>query len=159
MSAEPSSYPVVDPVKNLSRAERAPAIEIPTKPLTQAQIEREQHAFGREAERIWLEVAEKCGSPYTDRAALRQVHDQAISATRWATEAQVLSAIRRRMDIKSSPRRLPEWARLVAADYAQIAHAASVAAERPSEIIEPPRSGGLHALGPAVARIAQQVAS
>jgi hypothetical protein len=149
-----------DPVEpKLSRAPRAPAVEIPTKLPTQAQIEREQHLFGRDAERTWLEAAEKVGSPYTDRAALRQVHEQAINATRWATEAQVLSAIRRRLDIKSSPRRIPEWARLEAGDDAQREHVASVRAEQPSEIIEPPRADGLRHLAGAAATIRSRIAS
>jgi hypothetical protein len=157
VSPEPS-IPVRDPSKNLSRAERAPAIEIPTRPLTQAQIEREQHAFGREAERVWLETAEKRGSSYTDRAALRIVHELAIKATRWASEAQVLAAIRRRLDVKSTPRRIPEWARLEQGDDAQREHAAR-AAERPADEIIEPRSRELRPIGAGVARVLARVAS
>jgi len=155
------SVPVLDPSTNRSRARaRAQAIEIPTKVPTPAQIEREQHLFGRDAEKVWTETAERVGSPYTDRAALRTVHEQAISATRWASETQVLAAIRRRMDSKSSPRRIPEWARLEAGDELQREHAARLRREPLDEIIEPPgRREGLRALGPAIARTATAIAS
>lgn len=159
---DPSTQSDFEP--DLSRAPRAQGIEIPTKVPTPAQIEREQHLFGRDAEKTWSTTAEKTGNPYTDRAALRSVHEQAITATRWATEAQVLSAIRRRMDHKSSPRRIPEWSRFEADDERQRDHE-NVArlrreAERAGEIIEPgPRREGLRALGPAIARTAAAIAS
>jgi len=124
------SVPALEPSMNLSRAARAPAIEIPTRMPTERQIAREQHRFGKEAERVWLQVTAKVGSPYTDRAALRIVHEHALAATRWATETQILTAIRRHMDAKSSPRRIPEWARLEVGEAEEREHRDREMAER-----------------------------
>jgi hypothetical protein len=128
VSPEPSSYPVLDPSKNLSRA-RPRAVEF-EKTLSPKQVERDQHRFGKEAERVWHEAARGSGNPYTDRPALRAVHDQAIEAARFADEQLVLAAIRERMDEKSSPRRIPEWARLAESDRRQAVRLARKAAER-----------------------------
>lgn len=100
------------------------------KPPTEQEIKRALHAFAAEAEAVWLAAAEKCNNPYTDRPSKRGVHDQAIAATRWASETQVLHAIAQRMDYESSPRRIPEWARQQAADDDLREHEARLAAER-----------------------------
>lgn len=159
MSPEPSSYPVDEPSKNLSRAARAVASEIPTRLATPGQIRREQHRFGKAAEDVWRAAAEKAGSPYVTRGHLRQVHELAIGALRWATEAQILAAIARRLDAKSAPVRIPEWARLEAADAEQRAHADRMRRVHVDEVIEPARVSGLRPIGAAAAAVVSRVAS
>lgn len=154
----------VEPEPNepkLSRAPRAVAsVEIPTKLPTPKQIEREQHRFGKAAEDVWRAAAAKAGSPYVTRGHLRQVHELAIGALRWATEAQVLAAIARRLDAKSAPVRIPEWARLEAADAEQRAHADRMRRVDVDEVIEPgPRVAGLRPIGAAAAAVVARAAS
>lgn len=152
MSPEPS-LPVHEPSKNLSRAARAAAIEIPTRLPTRKEIEREQHRFGKEAEQVWTAAARKAGSPYITRGHLRQVHELAIEATRVASEGQVLSAIRRRLEAKSAPVRIPEWARLEQADDEQREHQRRVAPALDEVIEDKGRVGGLRPLASGVARV------
>jgi hypothetical protein len=91
---------------------------------------REQHAFGREAEHVWREVAAKVGSPYTTRGHLRHVHELAIQSTRWATEFQILAAIRQNLTADSSPVRIPEWVRIWAGTEREAEHLRQKAADR-----------------------------
>ena len=159
LSPEPS-YPVLEPVEEPSRAARARGIEIPTRPPTVAEVRREEQRFGKLAEEVWLETAPKVGSPYTDRLALRTVHHQAIAALRWADERQILAAIRRRMDGKSSPRRIPEWARLEAGRDQELAHMQRRDLEHADEVIEERTPGaGLHHIGGAAAAAIAKAAS
>lgn len=96
---------------------RAAAREaIPTKMATPEEVAREQKAWAKEVAGVWASVADQRGSPYTDSAALKMVREQVVAALRWATEAQVVAAIRARLERDSSPRRIPEWARERAAD-------------------------------------------
>jgi hypothetical protein len=118
-----------------SRASRARARgpEIPTRVATRSEVAREQKLFARAAREAWLASARKCGSPYTDSVALRIAEQQAVESLRWATEAQILAAIPRRMDHESTPRRIPEWARLQAADDSERDHQDRKRAERLEE--------------------------
>jgi helix-turn-helix protein len=153
VSPEPS-VPVLYPSKNRSRAARAQGIEIPTRPQTTREIEREQHAFARQAEEVWLQTAAKTGSMYTDRAALRMVHEHAINALRWATTTQVLAAIRGRAEAKTTPRRIEELARYEASDDAQRDARAS-GRTRVDEVIEggAKAPAGLHHIGTSARRV------
>ncbi len=159
LSPEPS-YPVLEPSEDPTRAARAQDVEIPTRPPTPAEVEREQHRFGKIAEDVWLERAPKVGSPYTDRAALRMVHHQAVAALQWASETQILAAIRRRMDPKSTPRRIPEWARQEAARDQELAHAQRRDLEHADEVIEDrPRVAGFRQIAGAATALVARVAS
>ena len=70
----------------------------------------------RLAGETWKWAARKCGSPYTDRQALSMVRQQVMEALRDEDGATILRAIIARMDRDSSPRRIPEWARLQGSD-------------------------------------------
>lgn len=160
MSAEPSLEPLLEPSLEPARAPRAEGPEIPTRLPTRAEVEAEQHRFGKIAENAWLERTAIVGSPYTDRSALRNVHHQAVAALQWASEAQILAAIRNRLDAKSTPRRIPEWSRLEAANEDRTAHAASLKHEFGDEVIEdrPSRVTSMHHAGGIAARVVSSVA-
>ncbi len=136
-----------------ARAEHAEGPEIPTRLPTPAQIKREQHRFGKTAEDVWLEVAARTGSMYTDRIALRLVHEHAIAALRYGTEAQVLAAIKQRAERETTPRRIGELTRLHVSDELQQLRAVE-AREQLDEVIEPPmRRPGLRQIGGAAAAL------
>jgi hypothetical protein len=132
--AVPESGPVVRQLTviepSATRASARDALRSIEKAPTTKQLDREKHLFGDEAEKVWEKTARERGNPYVDRAALRRVHQQAIEATLWASETQVLAAIMRRLDHESSPVRIPEWARLESADVSEAEHNARKAAEK-----------------------------
>src|SRR5947209_1029920 len=92
--------------------------------------EQELRALRREAVDVWVAAAQRMGNPYTDRWARSVVRDQVMSALRDEDGATILRAITTRMDRESSPRRIPEWARLQGSDERAAAHTARMMSER-----------------------------
>ena len=74
-------------------------------------MNEEGRALIREARSVWEKFARKCGNPYVDSTALLLVGRMTIEATHWEDGLVILDAIRDRLEPKSSPRRIPEWAR------------------------------------------------
>lgn len=100
--------------------------EIPPTPrgerATRKAVDEERRALMREARQVWEETARKVGNPYVDSRALMTVGQQAVEATQWEDGLVILAAIREHMDPKSSPRRIPEWARLTGSDKREREH-------------------------------------
>lgn len=74
-------------------------------------VPEEHRALIREARSVWEKAARRCANPYVDSAALLLVGRMALEATQWEDGLVILQAIRDRIEPKSSPRRIPEWAR------------------------------------------------
>ena len=74
-------------------------------------VPEEHKALVKEARELWKTLAPQRANPYLDNRALLLVGRMALEATRWADGLVVLAAIEKRMDSKSSPRWIPEWAR------------------------------------------------
>lgn len=139
---------------------RAAGIEIPTRPPTPDEIRLEEKRFAKRAVAVWLEVAARIGSMYTDPIALGTVRHHAVVALDHGTEAQVLAAIRARMTRETTPRRIGELTRLHVGDEMQQRAIASKRAEMDDEIIDGPRvSGTLRPIGVAARTIVAAVAS
>lgn len=120
----------------------------------------EHRALGAEAVRVWCAAAARCGNPYTDTAARRMIREQAAAATRWEDGAVVLAAIPAMMDARSSPRRIPEWARSYGADRRAAEHAARTRDSRPGPGTGPVTvPDGLRTIGAAAAAVARAAAS
>lgn len=128
---------------------------------TQAEIEKEQKAFRKEAETVWLETVTPLGSIYTDTVALKIAGQHALMALRWGTPGQVLAAIRARALRETTPRRIAELTRLFVGDELQRVAIASKRGEIQDEIIEGPRVTGttLRPVGAAARAIVAAVAS
>lgn len=85
-------------------------------------ITKEHLALVREARTVWERAARSVGNPYVDNSALLLVGRQVIEATRCEDGLVILAAIRERIDPKSSPRRIPEWARLHGSELREREH-------------------------------------
>lgn len=121
---------VTEPSSEPSELPRAPRATAPMREPTPKEIARIEHAFGKAAEEAWQLAASKVGNDYVTRPHIRQVHDHAIRSLQWATEKQILHAISTRLERDSAPIRIPEWARLEAADDSEREHTARKMAER-----------------------------
>ena len=93
-------------------------------------VNEEGRALIREARSVWEKFARKCGNPYVDSTALLLVGRMTIEATHWEDGLVILDAIRDRLEPKSSPRRIPEWAREHGASKRAAEHSRRKAAER-----------------------------
>ena len=83
-----------------------------------------------EAYALWRELAVKLANPYSDHTAGLLAGRMAVDAMLWEDGLVILAAIKARMDEKSSPRRIPEWARLQGADQRYKQHKALKDAEK-----------------------------
>lgn len=92
--------------------------------------DEEARALAGDAYDLWRELAVKRANPYGDHSGCLLAGRMAVDASLWADGFVVLDAIRQRMDHKSSPRRIPEWAREAQADKSNEEHRARMAAER-----------------------------
>lgn len=83
--------------------------------------DEEGRQLASEAYHLWRELAEKRGNPYSDHEYGLRAGRLAVDATRWEDGLVILEAIRKHMDEKSSPIRIPEWARLEGSDRREAA--------------------------------------
>lgn len=74
-------------------------------------LPEELRRLASEAYVLWRDLAKARANPYGDHSACLLAGRMAVDASNWEDGLVVLDAIRRRMDEKSSPRRIPEWAR------------------------------------------------
>lgn len=75
-----------------------------------------------EAYKLWRDLAAERANPYGDHSGCLLAGRMAVDATRWEDGLVILAAIRANMDGKSSPRRIPEWARLHGSKQRSDAH-------------------------------------
>lgn len=74
-------------------------------------LPEEIRALASEAYALWRDLAVERANPYGDHTGCLLAGRMAVDATRWEDGLVILEAIRQRMDEKSSPRWIPEWAR------------------------------------------------
>lgn len=101
-------------------------------------LPKELRQLASEAYSLWRELAVARANPYSDHSACLLAGRMAVDATLWEDGLVILEAIRSRMDEKSSPRRIPEWARLHGSDKRHNEHKARRLEERAAaqEIVE-----------------------
>ena len=90
----------------------------------------ELRRLASEAYALWRDLAAKRGNPYGDHEYCLRAGRQAVDATRWEDGLVVLAAIERFMDTKSSPVRIPEWARELGAERRETLRQEQVKRER-----------------------------
>ena len=93
----------------------------------------EQKALAREAYALWRDLARERANPYGDHSGCLLAGRMAIEATRWEDGFVILDAIKDRMDSKSSPRWIPEWAREKGAQKRELENLARKQEERAAE--------------------------
>lgn len=74
-------------------------------------LDPEGRELAKEAYALWRDLAAARANPYGDHSGCLLAGRMAVDATRWEDGLVILAAIRQRMDEKSSPRWIPEWAR------------------------------------------------
>lgn len=85
-------------------------------------LDPELRALAREAYALWRALAVDRANPYGDHTGCLLAGRMAVDATRWEDGLVILAAIRQRMDEKSSPRWIPEWARTLGAERREAAN-------------------------------------
>lgn len=93
----------------------------------------EARALASEAYALWGQLARERSNPYGDHTGCLLAGRMAVDATRWEDGLVILAAIRERMDEKSSPRWIPEWARIAGAGKREEDHHTRLRAAREAE--------------------------
>lgn len=79
-------------------------------------LDAEGKQLASEAYHLWRALAPERGNPYSDHEYGLRAGRQAVEATRFEDGLVILEGIRRFMDEKSSPVRIPEWARTIGSE-------------------------------------------
>lgn len=90
----------------------------------------EMRALASEAYALWRDLARERSNPYGDHTGCLLAGRMAVDATLWEDGLVILEAIRQRMDEKSSPRWIAEWARTLGASKREEARNAQRRAEK-----------------------------
>jgi hypothetical protein len=90
----------------------------------------EVRALASEAYHLWRELAADIANPYSDHTSGLLAGRMAVDASKWEDGLVILDSIRVHMNPKSSPRRIPEWARLHGADQRGKQHDRRILEER-----------------------------
>lgn len=100
--------------------------------------DEEAKLLAKEAYALWRELAIERANPYSDHQMSLVAGRMAVDATRWEDGFTILDAIRNRLDAKSSPRWIPEWARDLGGEKRKQQHNdRMVQAERNREDMDP----------------------